>query len=149
MYSGNRRIRSVCVLFALMLVLSLHRGCSAVRSSLQLLTVRVSTVDDDRPVSGAKVYRLYESQNGVRGDTYTTGTNGFAEIEERSYVPCPRVNCDLAVLEEFVTGTTGTFVVDDDVLADTLELELQVGNIVMGNVYSLEVISISEPVWER
>ncbi len=148
--SELRRKPYLVALALVLLCLTICRGCSVVAGYKQTVKVRITDAETDDPVVNANIFRIYESDGNVSGRVFVSSANGIADIEERTTVSCGVAlgdpNCNSIVYEDTVTGTMGKYVIDEGGTGDVIELELQVGNFEVGEIYSIEIVSISEPV---
>jgi hypothetical protein len=148
--SGGQRTRFGVTMVTLILCVISCRGCSVIAGFQQVVRVRITDADTDAPIANAKIYRIYESEGGVAGQIFVSGADGIADIVEKTFVSCGVAlgdpGCDSIVYEDTVTGTMGKYLIDEGDIDDVIELELQEGNFEFGEIYSIEVISISEPL---
>ncbi|HNO77525.1 MAG TPA: hypothetical protein PKN33_05640 [Phycisphaerae bacterium] len=146
----SKRLQRVAAFFLIAMSLMVFRGCSAFVGYQQTIKVRVAGVESGAPIANARIYRIYKAGESIDGEIFETDEDGLADIIQRTYVPCgvaladPR--CNEVVYEDVVTGTSGNLIVEEGDTVDAIDVEFQEGNVKSGERYSIEIISISEPV---
>lgn len=121
----------------------------------QVVRLMIIDAESGQPVPDITVHRIRNPDSGFYGSTYTADSNGMVELVEAQFFDCTRQGSQLIdpLCSEFknvdsVTGTQLTFLIEGDTRSDRLEIEMDVGNKSVGGAYGIEVVDITEPVFE-
>ncbi len=145
------------MLLGAMCTAALSSGCydNSRGKNEQIIRVKILDGESGAPVSTVSVHRIRKYSGGFRGSSLMVNSNGLTEFVEAEYFDCTRQSvefidppCSTFEKVDFVTGSQVSFLIEGAEQSDVLDVTLEVGNISTGDSFSIEVVEITEPVFE-
>jgi hypothetical protein len=147
------------VTLATILVVTVSQfGCQPLSSYRQRYSIRLFNADDESPAMVDNLILIaideydepfLNADGSVYGTVKTPDESGLVEYDRGSGAICVDGGnknypaCEDAAKELDITGSTFRFLVEDGDYTESIEIEMQVGNRVVGDEFVIEVESIS------
>ncbi len=157
MLTRIRNVLPTLTLFALLVVVATQHGCQPLKSYRQFYSIKVLLVSDRSPALVDNVIRLEffdgeepDDDDSVSGEVRTPDQAGVVEYARTFGAICVSggnknyPSCEEAAKAYDVTGTTFRFLVEEGDQSEAIDVEIEVGNRVFGDIYIIEVLSISQ-----
>jgi hypothetical protein len=134
-------------------------GCDPGIVTNQSWRIQITSAADQEPVANLRITIVDndtvrnlilqgESVEDIASINFFADSNGVAVINEEKFTLCvadpppgPKSCSELATVD-FNTGTTKNYYVGENDSAEFINLKLEVGNIGIGDLYSIEVLEI-------